>query len=180
MSERNQSIEVSAISLCTPSILPTIIPKPLHTAQPLILTRRIRGRRIHSATPIQVSIHSFKQLTKNLHDSPAHKANTNHKDPTRDRTQTVDKIADRDKKSILREHAIRRVHEAFVGLAALVLLLAVYLEHVFRGYGGRVQVSDLKRCLSAFFELSLGNLEVPDGGSASCPGGTEDLLLFAV
>ena len=136
-------------------------------AEPLLILTRSRTALRHSAAPIQVSIHSPKQLTENLHESPAHKANTNHKRPARDSAKTVDSVADRDIKSVLREPAIRRVQNAIVGRLTFVGLLVVDLEHDFWSYGCRVQVGGVKGCWGAPFKLSLRNLEVPDGGSAS-------------
>jgi hypothetical protein len=115
------------------------------------------------------------------HQSSASKADEDHEEPTGDNAETVDDIAQGDKKVVLGNPAVRWVEGTFVSGLLLVGLLGMNLVDVLGCHSRRVQIHDVERCRSTTLaKLSLRNLEVPNGGSACRPCGAQELVRFAV
>ena len=86
-----------------------------------------------------------KEKAKSLHDSSAEEADTDHKQPARDDTESVENIGDRKAQAILSKEAVERVEDALVGGPLLPCLLGMDLVETLRSDGGRVQVAKVDR-----------------------------------
>lgn len=118
---------------------------------------------------------------KNLHHSPAGKADENHKEPAGDQTECPDTVTHGDAETVLRDPAVCRVHGALVRGNILVGLLGVDLVESVGGNRGGVQADDVERRLGAFGAiLCLRDLEIPNTGDTGHPGRAQNRVRLAV